>query len=97
MAKLPAKYQVYGLHENYIDLGKYQFKVVISPRFKTGQDFSVKLVDADRKPMIFTVGYWGRKLNVDFTVTKDTPDGLSTGFIERSGETIGQFNFWVIK
>jgi hypothetical protein len=97
MAKSPAKYQVYGVQENYIDLGTYTFKVVISPRFKTGQDFSVKMVDSDRKDMKFTVSYWGRKLNVSFTVDPSTSDGISTVTVLRLGEPVGTFNFWVIK
>ena len=97
MAKSPAKYQVYGLLRNYIDLGKYKIKVVISPRFKTGADFSVKLVDADRKPMKYEVGYWGRKLNVEFEVAPETPDGIAIGTIFKGEEQIGTFTFWVIK
>ena len=97
MAKPPAKYQIYGLLRNYIDLGRYKFKVVISPRFKTGADFSIKLVDADRKPMKFDVNYWGRKLNVEFEVTPETPDGLALGSIFKGEERVGSFDFWVIK
>ena len=97
VAKLPAKYQVYGLLRNYIDLGRYRFKVVISPRFKTGADFSVKLVDADRKPMRHEVSYWGRKLNVEFEVTPDTPDGVAIGTVFRGDEQVGTFTFWIIK
>ena len=97
MAKPPAKYQIYGLQRNYIELGKYLVKVVVSPRFKSGQDFSVKLIDSDRKPMKHVVNYWGRKLNVEFEVMSDTPDGISTGTIYRHDEPIGTFTFWVIK
>ena len=97
MAKLPAKYQVYGLQRNYIDLGSYHLKVVFSPRFKTGQDFSVKLVDSDRNEMIYDVSHWGRKLNVQFEITPDTPDGIATGTICRGEEVVGTFTFWVIK
>ena len=97
MAKSPTKYQVYGLQRNYIDLGKYKIKIVISPRFKTGTEFSVKLIDADRKPMKYDVGYWGRKLYVNFEVISDTPDGIATGTIFKGEEQIGSFSFWVIK
>jgi hypothetical protein len=97
MAKSPAKYQVYGLQENYIGLGDHVFKIVISPRFKNGQDFKVVLLDSDSKQMQFDVNYWGRKLNVLFKVNKNTPDGLATAQVSRLNEQIGSFNFWVIK
>ncbi len=97
MARSPAKYQVYGLLRNYIDLGRYRVKVVVSPRFKTGADFSVKLVDADRKPMKFEVNYWGRKLNLEFEITPETPDGIATATVIKGEEPVGTFTFWVIK
>lgn len=97
MARSPAKYQVYGLLRNYIDLGKYKFKIVVSPRFKTGADFTVQLIDADRKTMKYEVSYWGRKLNVEFEVTPETPDGIATATVCRNGEHLGTFSFWVIK
>lgn len=91
------KYQVYGLQENYIDVGKHFIKVVISPRFKTGQDFKIDIVDSDRNKMSYDVSYWGRKLNIEFEIKKDTPDGLATATVSRSGEKVGLFNFWIIK
>jgi hypothetical protein len=97
MPRLPAKYVIYGLQRNYIELGRYRFKVVISPRFKTGADFSIELADADRRPMKFGVSYWGRKLNVEFEVTPETPDGLAVGAVLRGAERVGSFSFWVIK
>lgn len=97
MAKSPAKYQVYGLLRNYIDLGKYKIKIVVSPRFKTGLDFRVDLVDSDRQKMLYETSHWGRKLNVEFEITPDTPDGIATGTIFRGLEPIGTFTFWVIK
>ena len=97
MAKSPAKYQVYGLKENYIGTGQFGFKIVISPRFKSGQDFAVNVVDSDRVKMKYQVQYWGRKLNIIFQVSKLTPDGLATCYVIKADETIGQFNFWVIK
>lgn len=97
MAKLPAKYQVYGLQRNYIDLGRYKFKVVVSPRFKTGLDFSVDLSDSDCRKMDYEVSHWGRKLNVEFLVTPNTPDGIATGTVYRGQEAVGSFTFWIIK
>ena len=97
MTRSPAKFQVYGLHENYIGLGDFGFKIVISPRFKNGQDFSVKLVDSDRNLMDFKVEYWGRKLNVKFNVDSDTPDGLAVCQVSRFDQTMGSFSFWIIK
>ena len=86
MTKTPAKYQVYGLQENYIDLGKNTLKVVISPRFKSGHDFSISLVDSDGKKMKYVIEHWGRKLNVEFEICEDTPDGLASCIIKRGEE-----------
>jgi hypothetical protein len=97
MARSPAKYQVYGLQENYIGTGVYSLKIVISPRFKTGVDFGLKLVDSDMKEIYTSVSYWGRKLNVEFKIDPNTADGLALGIVSRAGEKVGQFTMWIIK
>lgn len=97
MARSPAKYQVYGLERNYIDLGEYQFKIVISPKFKSALDFSIQMLDSDRNLMTFSVERWGRKLNIKFVVSEFTPDGLAAAGIYRGDELIGNFSFWIIK
>lgn len=97
MPKNPSKFQVYNLKENYIGVGKHTFKVVISPKFKTGQDFEVELVNSDRMKMKYAVNYWGRKLNVEFEVDNDTPDGLAVANVNRSGARVGTFSMWIIK
>ena len=96
MAKSPAKFQVYDLKENYIGTGEFKFKIVISPRFKTGLDFKLLLVDSDKNKMNYSTEHWGRKLNITFHVSKDTPDGLTTATVMRNEEIAGIFNFWII-
>jgi hypothetical protein len=92
------RFQVYGLDETYPELGKFGFKVVLNPRFaKSGQDYGVRIVDSDRAPMAFELKKWGRKLNVEFAITPQTSDGVSTVFVERNGAEVGRLSFWVIK
>jgi hypothetical protein len=92
------RYQVYGLDETYPELGKFTFKVVLNPRFyKTGEEFDAIVVDSARKPMIFDLKKWGRKLNLTFRITPDTADGVSTVTLLRCNEAVGKLTFWVIK
>ena len=92
------KYQVYGLVEAYTEIGEHSFKVVLNPRcFKSGHDIDVVLVDSDRRCMDFSVKKWGRKLNVVFKITPETPDGVSVASIARDGREIGRFHFWIVK
>jgi hypothetical protein len=97
MAAAP-RFQVYGLDETYPYLGDYSFKVVLNPRFfKTGQELEVRVVDSDRKPMLFETKRWGRKLNITFTINKETADGVSIATVLRDGTEIGRLTWWVIK
>lgn len=92
------RYQVYGLDETYPQLGKFSFKIVLNPRFfKSGQDFDVQLLDSGRNIMRFKLEKWGRKLNIDFVIDNNVPDGVSTVFINKGDTEIGRLMFWVIK
>jgi hypothetical protein len=92
------KYQVYGLDETYPEFGSFSFKIVLNPRFyKTGEDFDVILVDSDRRPLVYTLKKWGRKLNVDFHILQGTSDGVAIATILRNSQEVGRLNFWVIK
>lgn len=92
------RFQVYGLDETYPELGRYSFKVVLSPRhYRSEEEFSVDVVDSDRKPMRYVVRKWGRKLNVEFDITPDTSDGVSVARILKNGTEIGRLTWWVIK
>jgi len=94
----PAKFQVYGLDETYPELGDFSFKIVLSPRTcKSGQDFDVKLIDSDQRPIRFQLNKWGRKLNVTFTIDTSVSDGVSTAVLLRNGQEVGRLSWWVIK
>jgi len=97
MAPAP-RYQVYGLHETYPELGRFAFKIVLNPRFfKSGQDFEISFVDSDRRPMAFDLKRWGRKLNVDFIINPGTADGVAVITILRGTIEVGRLKMWVIK
>jgi hypothetical protein len=92
------RYQVYGLDETYPQLGKFSFKIVLNPKFfKSGQDFDVQLLDSARNAMRFKLQKWGRKLNVDFIIDNNVPDGVSTASISKDNVEVGRLLFWVIK
>lgn len=92
------KYQVYGLNEVYPELGRYEFKIVMNPKsYKPEHQLDVLLLDSDRKLMNFEVKKWGRKLNVNFHVSPEVSDGVSTAIISRDGTEIGRLSFWIIK
>jgi hypothetical protein len=92
------KYQVYGLEETYPELGEFDFKIVLSPKFyKAETEFDVSVVDSDKKKITFTLNKWGRKLNVKFSITPTVSDGVSTVIISRGNQEVGRLNFWVIK
>lgn len=92
------KYQVYNIRETYHELGDYQFKVVLNPRFyRTGHDFRAEMFDSSNRPMRHVFEVWGRKLNVKFTIDETVSDGVSYVDIFRGDNKIARLNFWVIK
>lgn len=92
------RFQVYGLEETYPELGTYNFKIVLHPRYyRSGEDFEVQLVDSDRQPMRYAVKKWGRKLNVEFDITERTSDGVAIATLVRNTQEVGRLNFWIIK
>lgn len=92
------RWQVYGLRETYPEIGEYDFKIVLNPRFyKSGHDFRVEVVDSDGKPAPFKYEIWGRKINVKFVVTSNVSDGVSRADIFRGDQNVGRVTWWVIK
>lgn len=92
------RYQVYNLRETYHELGEYQFKIVLHPRFyKSGHDFRVEMFDSSNKPMRFRHEVWGRKLNVDFTIDDSVSDGVARADIFRGDNRLVRLTWWIIK
>jgi hypothetical protein len=92
------KYQVYGIRETYHELGQYQFKVVLNPRFyKTGHDFRVEMFDSSNRPMNFKFEIWGRKINITFEIDDYVSDGVAQATVFRGNNQLSRFTFWVIK
>jgi hypothetical protein len=92
------RYQTYGLLETYHELGEYDFKIVLNPRFyKTGHDFRVEMFDSSNNPMKFKFEVWGRKVNVKFIIDKTTSDGVSWVNLIRGDHKLSRMTFWIIK
>ena len=92
------KFQVYGLEETYPELGDFDFKIVLSPKFyKAETEFDVNVLDSDRKKIPFSLNKWGRKLNVKFTISPSVSDGVSIVILSKGNQEVGRLNFWVIK
>lgn len=96
---MSARYQVYNLRETYHELGRYEFKVVLSPRnFKNAHGFRVEMHDSDRHPMSHDSEVWGRKINVRFEINGRTADGVSrVNVYTPKGDLLCQLNYWVVK
>ena len=92
------RYQVYNIRETYHELGEYQFKVVLNPRFyRTGHDFRVEMFDSANQPMRYSFEVWGRKLNVKFVVDGGVSDGVAHADIFRGDNRVARLNYWIIK
>jgi hypothetical protein len=96
------RFVVYNLRETYAELGEYEFKVVLSPRyFKNGHSSEMQLVDSDGKPMRFELKKWGRKMNCVFFIDENTADGVAAARLQLQddkGHAVpGHLTFWVIK
>jgi hypothetical protein len=91
-----------SLQEVYARPGGYSAKLLIDPgRSRLIDEVTVDLRDADGRAMAFDSKRWGTKLNVDFRVDSDTPDGVSIMDVSLrfrgSGPVRERFSFWVIK
>lgn len=92
------RYQVYNMRETYHELGDYQFKVVLNPRFyKTGHDFRVEMFDSSNRPMKHKFEVWGRKINVAFTIDDSVSDGVAYVNVIKGNNQLARLTYWVIK
>jgi hypothetical protein len=96
------KFVVYGLRDTYHELGRYEFKVVLNPRFfKNSHDCELELVDGAGKPMRYELNRWGRKLNCSFIFDSEVADGVSRAMMSLRSDSgqvhVGQISFWCIK
>jgi len=96
------KFVIYNLRETYHELGKFDFKIVLDPKFfKNGSLSEVKLTDSDGRDMKYTTEIWGRKINCTFCLDRTVPDGVSTVKMllrDDSGHEMStQASFWIIK
>ena len=96
------KFILYNLRETYHELGRYEFKVVLDPRFfKNGHMSDLSCVDSDGRPVRFTFEKWGRKINCCFTIDPTVADGVSVVKMnlkdDEGHEHTGRATFWVIK
>lgn len=98
----PQKFVVYNLRETYHELGSFEFKVVLDPRyFKNGHLSEVSLVDSDGRSLKYNVQKWGRKINCSFSLDQAVADGISTVKMvlrdDEGHEMAARASFWVIK
>lgn len=92
------RYQVYNMRETYHELGEYQFKVVLNPRFyKSGHDFRVEMFDSSNRPMNHKFEIWGRKINITFSIDDSVSDGVSYVNIIRGNNQVARLTWWIIK
>lgn len=93
---------VYNLRETYHELGEYEFKIVLNPKFfKNGHDSTLLMIDSDGKKMRYSVETWGRKINCSFTIDDTVSDGVSIIDLivkNSSGkEHKERLTYWIIK
>lgn len=99
---MPQKYVLYNLRETYHELGVYDFKIVLDPRFfKNAHLSEVIFTDSDGKLMKFEVEKWGRKINCEFVIDDSVSDGVSTVKMllkdDEGHSHTSRTSFWVIK
>ena len=96
------RFVIYNLRETYHELGTFEFKIVLDPRyFKNGHLSEVFLHDSDGKPMEVDVKKWGRKINCTFCIGPNVPDGVSVIRMnlkdDAGSEHSARASFWVVK
>lgn len=96
------KFVTFGLRETYHELGVFEFKIVLNPKFFKIAEFSnVVMKDSDDRAMKYSVERWGRKINFKFTVDKTVSDGVSVVELDIIDNNMKssrcRLTFWVIK
>lgn len=89
------------LKEVYEQTGTYAAKLLISSAFSSTVDaVKVDMRDPDGMSMDMSYKRWGTKLNIEFKITDDTPDGVAIIDIRMTSagkETVERFDCWIIK
>lgn len=103
MKKQIEKYVTYNLRETYHEFGRYEFKIVLSPKhFKNGHMSEVSIVDCAGRPVETELKKWGRKINCTFLFDDSVEEGVCNVSLllkddERSTSVSGSLRFWTIK
>ncbi len=93
---------VYNKKETYLELGSYDFKIVLDPlKFKNSHESEIKMYDSDGKEMKFEVSKWGRKINCKFQIDDTVSDGVAIIDLSLKDTENGfqktQLRTWIIK
>lgn len=103
MSRPAEKFVVRELRETYHELGEYEFKVVLNPRFfENGHGSELKVVDSDGRPLEHSSEVWGRKVSCRFKIDESVADGVSAVDLSLRSNGTGEPHrvrlfFWVIK
>lgn len=88
------------LREVYTCPGDYSAKLLVgSARSRRIDDVEVTMTGPDGRSMLIDARRWGTKLNLEFNVADDTPDGVAiieVRLIEGSTVVTERFDCWLI-
>lgn len=93
---MSVEFTVHNLRETYHEQGRYEFKVVMNPRYVPGSTV-VRMVDPAGNEMPCDVKHWGRKIRVGFKVDGSIPDGVVTVYLTSTSGECKMVSFWVIQ
>lgn len=102
MSRNTGSFVVLNLRETYPEVGKYDFKIVLSPRnFKTSQAAQFSLRDSDGVAIEHELRKWGRKMSCTFVIDGRVADGVACASFTvpdvKGRPFVGNLSFWVIK
>jgi len=90
-----------SLKDVYAYCGEYTAKFLIDSKISLQcEKIEVKIRNSDGNNLPFTFKRWGTKLNIDFKIDDNVPDGMSVVDVILSGsskQVKEKFYFWVIK
>lgn len=91
-----------GLKENYVGTETHGFKLVLNPSvLKQSAFVKLNLIDPSGQERPFRIHRWGTKVNIEFDVTKEWPEGVAHFYVrleKKDGTSDGSYvRFWVIK
>ncbi len=102
MSRNIEKFVVFNLRQTYHELGEYEFKVVLSPKFfKNSHSSEFSLVDSDGRKVPHIIKKWGRKVNCSFVIDEGVADGVAVVRLvckdEKDQVDLCTFSFWIVK